>query len=82
MQVPGVWDKYGGMAVAQPTIGTPWGDLASAGGEYLGTRGQTTGGEFDIQGIYDWISGLGKEKPTAQESITGGPLNYEDYAYR
>ena len=60
MQVPGTWDKYGGMAVAQPTPTTPWGDLASAAGGYLGMMGQGQP-DYDKYGFYK--GGMGVSSP-------------------
>jgi len=74
MQMPGTWQGAQGY---QPAQTTPWGDLASSIGSYFGG-----GGEFNLQKIYDMFGDVGKKKqPTvAQESLTGGPLGYEDYA--
>ena len=68
MQVPGTWDKYGGMAVAQPTPSTPWSDLATAGGEYLGQMGAQTQQQNWYEKMFDKFRMPGQ----AQSGITYG----------
>ncbi len=74
MQVPGVWDKYGGMAVAQPSMPTPstaGGDFASALGQYLGSQNQQGGQGNWLDNIVNQSSS-GRQYPTTQSSLTEG----------
>lgn len=64
-RVPGAWDKYGGMAVAQPTpTESPWSELIGVGAQYLGQQA----GQRQQQ---KWWEDLMKKQRTMPESILG-----------
>ena len=65
LQVPGTWQGATGYMPAQTA--SPWGDLASAGGSYLGAMGQQKQGQ-------DWMEKMMKQLGSDMPGTTPGTI--------